>query len=68
MFSTDFTARFNYKNTESYYGFAVDYRGVSPIVYIIVGGLMVDVGDLDARRCPCTRCSTATSEHRPSTR
>ena len=28
MFSTDFTANFNYKNTESYYGFAVDYRGV----------------------------------------
>ena len=52
MFSTDFTSNFNYKNTETYYGFAVDYRGVSPIVYIIVGGLIVDVINLDDATVP----------------
>jgi len=52
MFGTDFTARFNYQNNESYYGFAVDYRGISPIVYIIVGGLVVDVVNLDDATVP----------------
>jgi hypothetical protein len=52
MFSTDFTAPFKYQNNESYYGFAVDYRGASPIVYIIVGGLIVDVIALDDATVP----------------
>jgi hypothetical protein len=52
MFNSDFTAHFNYQNTESYYGFAVDYRGVSPIVYIIVGGIVVDIIALDDATVP----------------
>jgi len=37
MFSTNFSA------SEAYYGFAVDYRGASPVVYVIVGGVLADI-------------------------
>jgi len=40
MFHKNFPDGF--ATTEAYYGFAVDYRGAYPIVYVIVGALVVD--------------------------
>jgi hypothetical protein len=39
MFHKNFPAGFE---TEEYYGFAVDYRGATPIVYVIVKSQLVD--------------------------
>jgi hypothetical protein len=41
MFGTSFPP--NFATAESYYGFAVDYRGTFPVVYVIVGGDIVDI-------------------------
>ncbi|HKQ70427.1 MAG TPA: hypothetical protein VJT73_13855 [Polyangiaceae bacterium] len=43
MFDVDFTTKLKNQNTETYFGFAVDYRGTSPIVYVVAGGIVVDV-------------------------
>jgi hypothetical protein len=49
MFSTNFTAR---QSSGSYYGFAVDYRGPFPIVYVIVAGSVADVIPLEDATVP----------------
>jgi hypothetical protein len=44
MFHKNFPAGFE---TEEYYGFAVDYRGATPVVYVIVRSQVVDTIALD---------------------
>ncbi|MGE3631441.1 MAG: hypothetical protein AB7P00_16155, partial [Sandaracinaceae bacterium] len=42
----------NWTNTESYYGFAVDYRGDHPIVYVIITGVVQRVVDMTQTHLP----------------
>jgi hypothetical protein len=49
MFSSNFT---DAQKLESYYGFAVDYRGTFPIIYVIVGGTVADVIRLTSATVP----------------